>query len=103
MPSARKIVEEARSKYTSSGVAPSIGLVDVASLIRGYLRDRWPDVRFSVRSERYAGWLRCNKGCLPSHLSSIDEIVTPRRRRGLHARAASASTRTSGSGTCPIR
>lgn len=62
----------------SDPVRVELSTTEVAKVVRGLLRKQWPSVRFSVRSDKYAGGssvhVRWTDGPMPA---SVDALVNP--------------------------
>ena len=69
-----------KAALASAGVATvaDINLVDTAKLIRSTLKARFPGIKFSVRTSRYAGGSSIDVGWIDGPLeSAVREVIAP--------------------------
>ncbi len=60
-----------------------VSLTDTAKLIRATLKAKFPDIKFSVRSERYSGGSSIRASWLDGPLgSAVQEVITPYAGKG---------------------
>ena len=72
------IYRKAAAEHMASGGASHVPLVDAAKLMRAALKARWPGIRFSVRSERYAGGSSIRVSWLDGPLQEhVQEAIAP--------------------------
>ena len=65
------------------GATVDIDLKDTAKLMRATLKARFPGVKFSVRSERYAGGSSINVGWVDGPAqSAVEDVIRPYASRG---------------------
>lgn len=68
----------AKCRAANDGKTVYVSLTDTAKLIRATLKARFPDVKFSVRSERYSGGSSIRVGWLDGPLgSAVQEVIAP--------------------------